>query len=380
MDGNKDESERCIGIAEKFINEGQREKAVKYLNKAERLYPSTRAKDLLDLLNKLNGTTTTTATTNTSKSSPKENGDISNAQRRNSAGGSDKSNTVNAVKDEYTEEQLEAVKQIKKCKDYYEILGVSKEAVENDLKKQYRKLALQFHPDKNKAPGAGEAFKAIGNAFMVLSDPEKRRRYDLCGPEEEQRARSAARRNSYNYEYEHSRGFEADMTAEELFNMFFGGSFNSGNVYVRRGNQWARYRSSTNHHTDNRDTNYSAILQLLPILLLIALSLTSNFFMSDPPYSLQKTQKYSVAQQTQKLRIPYYVKDTFSKDYKNSIRRVEEQVEDDYLNSLRTACFREMNYKETLLWRARSYGDNDLLQKANSLKTPSCENLRNINK
>ncbi len=68
---------------------------------------------------------------------------------------------------EYSSEQVDAVKKIRKCKDYYEILGVSKDASESDLKKAYRKLALQFHPDKNNAPGAGEAFKAIGNAFAV---------------------------------------------------------------------------------------------------------------------------------------------------------------------------------------------------------------------
>ena len=57
---------------------------------------------------------------------------------------------------------------IKKCKDYYEILGVSKEATEAELKKQYKKLALQFHPDKNRAPGAAEAFKGNCATFCTV--------------------------------------------------------------------------------------------------------------------------------------------------------------------------------------------------------------------
>ena len=56
---------------------------------------------------------------------------------------------------------------VRKSKDYYELLGVTKDATDSDLKKSYRKMALQFHPDKNKAPGAGEAFKSIGNAYAV---------------------------------------------------------------------------------------------------------------------------------------------------------------------------------------------------------------------
>lgn len=60
-------------------------------------------------------------------------------------------------------EKFPFIFRIKKCKDYYEILVVEKDASENDLKKAYRKLALQMHPDKNKAPGATEAFKGKYN-------------------------------------------------------------------------------------------------------------------------------------------------------------------------------------------------------------------------
>lgn len=68
----------------------------------------------------------------------------------------------------YTTEQAEAVKRIKKCKDYYEILLVSKDATDTEIKKQYKKLALQLHPDKNHYPGAAEAFKAIGTLITFF--------------------------------------------------------------------------------------------------------------------------------------------------------------------------------------------------------------------
>jgi DnaJ family protein B protein 12 len=55
---------------------------------------------------------------------------------------------------------------IKKCKDYYEILSVTKEATDSEIKKSYKKLALQLHPDKNKAPGAAEAFKGKLTNFL----------------------------------------------------------------------------------------------------------------------------------------------------------------------------------------------------------------------
>lgn len=67
--------------------------------------------------------------------------------------------------------------------DYYKVLGVAKGANDDELKKAYRKLALKFHPDKNKAPEAEEKFKSIGEAYDVLSDPKKREIYDQYGEE-----------------------------------------------------------------------------------------------------------------------------------------------------------------------------------------------------
>ncbi len=68
-------------------------------------------------------------------------------------------------------------------KDYYKILGVSRSATDDELKKAYYKLALKYHPDKNKSPEAEEKFKEIGEAYDVLSDKRKRQIYDQVGEE-----------------------------------------------------------------------------------------------------------------------------------------------------------------------------------------------------
>lgn len=74
-----------------------------------------------------------------------------------------------------------AERELKKSsrKDYYKILGVSRDATESDIKKAYRKLALQHHPDKNSGDSEAEVkFKEIGEAYAILGDPAKKQRYD----------------------------------------------------------------------------------------------------------------------------------------------------------------------------------------------------------
>ncbi|XP_071799528.1 dnaJ homolog subfamily B member 4-like [Asterias amurensis] len=68
-------------------------------------------------------------------------------------------------------------------KDYYKILGVARDAGDDDIKKAYRKMALKYHPDKNKSKGAEEKFKEISEAYEVLSDKEKRAIFDKYGEE-----------------------------------------------------------------------------------------------------------------------------------------------------------------------------------------------------
>ncbi|KAL0488638.1 DnaJ [Acrasis kona] len=103
-------------------------------------------------------------------------------------------------------------------KDYYKILGVSRNSSDEDIKKSFRKLAMKNHPDKHTGDSRKEAeekFKEITQAYEVLSDPQKRQGYDLYGEEGVG-------------QHDHS-----SQHAEDIFNMFFGG----GGRQVRRQNQ-----------------------------------------------------------------------------------------------------------------------------------------------
>lgn len=110
-------------------------------------------------------------------------------------------------------------------RDYYEILGLSKDASAEDIKKTYRKLALQYHPDRNKEPGAEEKFKEVSEAYAVLSDSEKRAQYDRFG--------HAGIDGQYSAEDIFR---SADFSGfGDIFEMFFGGGGRRGPMGPRRG-------------------------------------------------------------------------------------------------------------------------------------------------
>lgn len=104
-------------------------------------------------------------------------------------------------------------------KDYYKILGVDRNATQEEIKRAFRRLALKYHPDRNKSPDAEEKFKEISEAYAVLSDPEKRRQYDIFGYEGIQMRYSPE--DLFNRTIFRDIFTEFGFNFEDLFNRFF---------------------------------------------------------------------------------------------------------------------------------------------------------------
>lgn len=143
----------------------------------------------------------------------------------------------------YTVEQKAAVIRVRRCQPtaFYEILGL--EAARStcdasDIKKAYRKLSLLTHPDKNGHEHADEAFKMVSRAFGVLSDESKKSMYDRTGGDPDSRSGGGAPsassfaggRGGGGGGGFGGRGFQGEMTPEEMFNRFFGGGFGGGGM------------------------------------------------------------------------------------------------------------------------------------------------------
>ncbi|MBN1316856.1 MAG: J domain-containing protein [Anaerolineales bacterium] len=114
-------------------------------------------------------------------------------------------------------------------KDYYQILGIDKTAGPDEIKKAYRKLARQHHPDVNQGDsGAEQRFKEINEAFQVLSDPEKRQKYDQLGSQWQQYAHAGGRPEDFNWSQwraqpDAANSYTRTVSPEDLEQIFGGG-------------------------------------------------------------------------------------------------------------------------------------------------------------
>lgn len=345
MEGNKDDALKCLRIGREALQSGDRTRALKFLNKARRLDPSLPVDDLLS------------SAEDSSHTPNPRNGESSSASpvsptlraRVSSKGPSKESATAK----EYTEEQVTIVNQIKKQKDYYQILGLERSCTVEDVRKAYRKLSLKVHPDKNTAPGAEEAFKAVSKAFQCLSNEETKKRYDLVGSEEPNYSRAPARHHS------HSHGgfngfYDDEFDPDEIFrNFFFGGRTQAaatpfGTFQFRTGGMGGGMGVPQGNGTNGSGAaSIRPWLQILPIILLILLNFLPS---SDPLYTLSRNHPYEHKVETAR-GVPYFVKSSakFEQDYPyNSLERqdLERRVEKDYVNIISQHCRVELQRRQ----------------------------------
>jgi len=180
MEVNKDEAERCRDIGAVALRKGDKAKAIKFLSKSLQLYPLPGVEALL-----YQAKTTKEENNDNGESQPTSNTNRSSASTRRQQ--SNASESVGSDGRTYTDEQVRIVQQVLQARGghhgHYKVLQLPKgpNSTEADIKKAYRKLSLKVHPDKNSAPHADEAFKAVGLAYATLSDAQKRHIYDQTG-------------------------------------------------------------------------------------------------------------------------------------------------------------------------------------------------------
>ncbi|KAJ0977787.1 hypothetical protein J5N97_013261 [Dioscorea zingiberensis] len=321
MDGNKDDALKCLRIGKNALESGDRARALKFLTKARRLDPSLPIDELFSAASAGESQDHSSSNgVNPSDTPPAEepgNPDSSFASSTASSSTTSRARVSSNGSPEgparlYTEEQIAIVREIKKQKDFYKILGLEKSCTIEDVRKAYRKLSLKVHPDKNNAPGSDEAFKAVSKAFQCLSNEESRKRYDLVGSEEPNYGvgRPAGRNNYHGFN-----GFyEADFDADEIFrNFFFGGGpmqttpFGTFQFRTR-----GMGRPTANEMHAGGGFNLRTLIQILPVLLLLLLNFLPS---SEPVYSLSRTYQHDHKVETSR-GVPYFVRrDKFEQDY-----------------------------------------------------------------
>jgi DnaJ family protein B protein 12 len=289
------------------LKKGQHARAVKLFRKSLNMYPLPGVEALLSQAEKI-----AREAENGSASASRPAATASRPQVSRTASTASAASTATSGADgrAYTEQQVKVVKEILHAKEggrgaHYRVLGIAASANESEIKKAYRKRALKLHPDKNSAPHADEAFKAVGLAYATLSDPQKRTIYDRYGDEDPDN-RGGGGAGARGPGGVHFRRGE-EVNPEDIFNMFFGGGMpmpggGGRGFHVRTngfgpGMQFGGGRQQRPHQgaarqPEQEPNGMAVIMQFLPFLFILALSFLS--FGGDSGQSYTQNRYFSL--------------------------------------------------------------------------------------
>ncbi|PJF16960.1 hypothetical protein PSACC_03231 [Paramicrosporidium saccamoebae] len=348
-EANRDEAARCEELSRRFFDQKEYTLAAKYAEKSVRLYETAQS---LAWLSTVRQTLSEPAPPRPAESkSPQDSKSASHAQTPQKTKPLD-SNT-------YTKEQAEG-------------------------------MALQFHPDKNHAPGADEAFKVVSRAFSCLSDTSKKTQYDQFGSEEPAgfsgvRFRRTAR----------PMNFEGEISPEELFNMFFNGGFEGAHFqssgfppmfvhHFHSGGQRARRRQK---HQEQPLSWIAIALQIIPVAIVGLFLFLGSFLGTSNAstdtwdaysryISLSRTSSHTHQMATEKNAVPYWAttdyQKYFSRGNQRELRVYEEAVERQYLVEIQKKCQEE---ELDLQKRKVNAKTREELERLQMEKCPSCDKL-----
>ncbi|CAD6450472.1 ac51da4c-f455-4b51-87f2-916363a8a792 [Sclerotinia trifoliorum] len=324
----------------------------------------------------------------------------------------------------YTIEQKAAVVRVRRCAPtaFYDILGleeVKATVTETEIKKAYRKLSLLTHPDKNGHEHADEAFKMVSRAFGVLSDKDKKTKYDKFGGDPDSRfGGGAPQSNPFSGFSQRSAGggaaargggrsmWEEEISPEEMFQRFFGGGgfggggmfndqpgfvFNLGGGPGIRVHQFGGPRPRRRPRDPNAPPEAPAsltqtLISLLPLLLLFGIPLLSSLFSGEgssgpsmrfdnpiPPHTDHRV--------SSRMNVDYYVNPAEIKGYStHKLAQLDRQAEVEFVQRLKVMCEQEVQQRNQLLQEAQGWfsTDADKIQRARDMPMSSCRKLEGM--
>ncbi|CAO1615450.1 unnamed protein product [Parajaminaea phylloscopi] len=417
MSDSQVEGAKALGLARKYDDQGDLLSAVKWCKKSIAIHSTPAAVAMLTRLETKGVNGASGSGTSASASQGKTNGSTAGAKERTTASSSSEKKPERA----YTKEQAAVVTKIKSAGgDFYKVLSVEKTVDENGIKKAYRKLALQLHPDKNGAPGADEAFKVVSKAFTVLSDADKRAQYDRYGGDPESRGGGGGGPSMSSFggragPQRYSRGFAGEeIDPQDLFNMFFGGGLGGMNgfggttfTFGSPGMQRTYYRSGTAGPGRGARAgqppaqNPNLLWQLFPILIIALFSLISYLPSlvgpQEPSFAFAPSGRFRDQRFTAPRSVSYYVdkKEWDSNEVVNNarvgtsggpsrsgLRSFEAKVENSWKNVLYQQCTSHRDYQEQRIERTRGFfglgADRDAEMRIRNEQSPACDELLNF--